>query len=57
MRGTYVATGKLTAKLSAGVEVREFEGSDTVKTNPVFSLGWHISRSMEPTSISWVIGT
>ncbi len=39
VRATYVATGKLTFKFSGGVEAREFEGSDTVKINPVFRLG------------------
>ena len=30
---------KLTFKFSGGIEVREYEGSDIVKTTPVFSLG------------------
>jgi hypothetical protein len=39
VRLTYVATGKLAFKFSGGVEVREIEGTDIVKINPVFSLG------------------
>jgi hypothetical protein len=39
LRANYLATGKLTVMLSGGLDVREYEGSDTVKTTPVFSLG------------------
>ncbi len=39
LRLNYVATGKLNVKFSGGVEVREFEGTDLIRTNPVFSLG------------------
>jgi Putative beta-barrel porin 2 len=39
LRLHYVATGKLNAKFSGGVEVREFEGTDLIRISPVFSLG------------------
>jgi hypothetical protein len=39
VRINYVATGKLQFKLSGGVEVREFHGTDVVRVNPVFNLG------------------
>ena len=39
MRVNYVPTEKLTFKFSGGVEVREYQGTDIVKTIPVFRLG------------------
>jgi hypothetical protein len=39
LRGTYEATGKLTVMFSGGIEAREFEGTDKVRNNPVFSFG------------------
>ena len=38
-RLSYAATGKLTLKFSGGVEVMEFEGDNSIKATPVFSLG------------------
>jgi Putative beta-barrel porin 2 len=38
-RTYYAATGKLSFKLSAGAEAREFAGNNDVKISPVFSLG------------------
>jgi hypothetical protein len=51
LRLSYVATGKLTFKLSGGVEAREFEGSDRIKATPVFSLGLEY-RLFDATQIS-----
>ena len=39
IRARYKATGKIDAKLSAGVEVREFSGYSEISVEPVFSLG------------------
>ena len=39
LRLNYAATGKLTFMFSGGVEVLEFEGEDSIKATPVFSLG------------------
>jgi hypothetical protein len=39
MRLNYVASGKLSFKLSAGVEAREFVGESDIRISPVFSLG------------------
>ena len=39
LRLNYAATGKLTLKFSGGVEVLEFEGDNSIKATPVFSLG------------------
>jgi hypothetical protein len=35
----YTATGKLTFRLSAGVQALELQGNDTIRILPVFSLG------------------
>jgi Putative beta-barrel porin 2 len=39
VRVNYLATGKLAFKFNGGIEVREYEGSDIVKVNPIFRLG------------------
>lgn len=39
LRAKYTATGKLDAKLSGGVEFRQFDGGQDMKIEPVFSLG------------------
>ena len=39
MQVSYSATGKLSFMLSGGVQFLEFEGSDIIKIDPVFSLG------------------
>ena len=39
VRVTYVPTEKLTFKFSGGIEVREYQGTDAVKTTPVFRFG------------------
>ena len=51
VRVNYVATGKLNLKFSGGVEAREFEGSNSIKTTPVFSLGFEY-RPFDGTTIS-----
>ena len=53
VRVNYVATGKLDLKFSGGVEVREFEGSNSIKTTPVFSLGFEY-RPFDGTTLSVV---
>lgn len=39
IRAKYDLSGKVDAKLSAGVEFRQFEGGEDMKIEPVFSLG------------------
>ena len=39
LRINWVPTGKLNFRFSGGVEVREFEGEQSIKAIPVFSLG------------------
>jgi putative beta-barrel porin BBP2 len=53
LRVSYVSTGKLTFKLSAGVEAREFEGSNSFQATPVFSLGCDY-RPFDGTTLSVV---
>jgi hypothetical protein len=38
-RINWVPTGKLNFKFNGGIEAREFEGNESVRVNPVFSLG------------------
>ena len=53
VRVNYVATGKLNLKFSGGVEAREFEGSNSIKATPVFSLGCDY-RPFDGTTLSVV---
>ena len=53
LRLNYTATGKLTFMFSGGVEVLEFEGEDSIKATPVFSLGLAY-RPFDGTSLSLV---
>jgi len=39
VRANYTATGKLTFKISAGVETRQLDAGSNLRVNPVFSLG------------------
>jgi hypothetical protein len=53
LRVSYASTEKLKFKLSAGIEAREFEGSNSIKATPVFSLGCDY-RPFDGTTLSVV---